>query len=190
MIYATQDNKIKSEIRAVFKASEDSLTSSVFEVLVHLPTELIWKLLSQACFNSEILNCGKLQSFEFWPRWSAEGTSNKRDVEPDLFLRFEFADVIIEAKRYDEKQQDSNQWYKEFRAYLNEYEEDEKLVFMLAVGGIRNKEVETLNLTYNDQDKTCEVYKIHMQKPQRPNNISKKLNKNKLPNLKIVHPKK
>lgn len=163
MLQAIRNNKIPAELRERFKISEDSQTSSIFGTLLHLPTELIWKLLSEACLSGEIqIQVGKLKEFEFWPQWDAKNTSNDRHVEPDLFLRFEFADVIVEAKKT--KQQDYDQWEKEFRAYLNEYGDEEKIVFMLAVGGIHKIEVEELILNHENQKRTCKVFKLKWQK--------------------------
>lgn len=161
MLHAIYNNKIPSELRERFKVSEDSQTSSIFGTLLCLPTELIWKLLSDSCLDGDILiQCGKLREFDFWPRWK----DNSRHVEPDLFLRFEYADIIVEAKRFDTKQQNYRQWKKEFLAYLNEYGEDNKTVFIVAMGGIRNIETEELVSDYENEKRTCKVFKLKWQK--------------------------
>jgi LPXTG-motif cell wall-anchored protein len=46
-------------------------------------------------------NSGRLLSFDFWPHWDKTGTDNTNYVEPDLFIKFDEFDVIIEAKVKD-----------------------------------------------------------------------------------------
>lgn len=145
---------IHAKLNGKSHVEEDNLTSSVFGTLLHLPTELFWKIISEAC-NDEAIpqNVGKLQECEFWSHWDSENTGNKNLVEPDVFLRFENFDVIVEAKRYDEKQQYSGQWAKEYQAYLNEYEADGKQVFFLAVGGVYSHETQEV-------ENTIKVYQV------------------------------
>jgi hypothetical protein len=40
--------------REIFKNSEDSLTSSVFSLLFYLPADLMWKILTSACYGTEL----------------------------------------------------------------------------------------------------------------------------------------
>jgi len=76
-----------------------------------------------------------MEGYEFWPRWGAAGTSNTRDVEPDIFIRASSFDLIVEAKRYDSQQQYEGQWKNELGGYVNEYGTS-KMVLLLAVGGL------------------------------------------------------
>jgi len=82
--------------------------------------------------------CGELSSIEYWPKWDAKNTSNDRLVEPDVFIRFEEFDVIIEAKRYDFKGQTKTQFHNETEAYFNEYGEDYKPLYFIKLGGLNS----------------------------------------------------
>lgn len=73
---------------------------------------------------------------EPWPNWNPEKTENSNRVVPDVFLRFDNFDVIIEAKRWDSRQQNPHQWKKEFTAYLNEYGSENVSAIMIAIGGV------------------------------------------------------
>ncbi len=64
----------------------------------------------------------------------ANNTLNENFVEPDVFLRFEKFDVIIEAKYNDNNRQYQEQWNREITAYRYNFREDKKVVF-IAVGG-------------------------------------------------------
>ena len=101
---------------------EDSLTSAIFNHLFHLPAELFWQILRNACYGKDLpMHAGELLEVKYFPKWDAAGTTNEQFVEPDLFLRFREFDLIIEAKRWDDGMQDPAQWEKELIAYANEY---------------------------------------------------------------------
>lgn len=116
---------------------EDPKTSSVFENLMLLPDNVFWHILKSSCFYNDgmLTNSGRLLSYEFWSHWDNTGTDNNAYVEPDLFLRFEEFDVIIEAKYGDYGGQYLKQWTQELIAYDNEYRKEEKPVIFIAVGG-------------------------------------------------------
>jgi len=131
---------------------EDTLTSSVFDYLFLLPYELIWDILLKSAFSNTLPKyAGRVLNIEFWPKWNARETKNQNFVEPDIFVRFEFLDLIIEAKRKDCNSQDNKQWENEIRAYFNEYAEEQKNVYLLAIGGIlKEEEEEVINIAEND----------------------------------------
>lgn len=148
MIYAIKNNKVP---RNIYKGNEDSLTSSIFERLMYLPHELAQHILETALFDSiPGLDFYKLQSINYWPYWNSENTTNSRNVEPDIFIRTETHDIIIEAKRYDSKQQSSTQWRNEIQAYNNEYMVDEKPLIFIALGGLNSEELEILKVKGRD----------------------------------------
>ncbi|MGL5403768.1 MAG: hypothetical protein ACRC9I_08355 [Acinetobacter sp.] len=154
MLHAIQHNKIKSEVRKNFKASEDSLTSSIFGNLLHLPLELFWHILQQSCKDTSLpTNTGKLISYEFWPHWDSTGTNNNNFIEPDLFFQFENFNVIVEAKRWDNDSQKRTQWKDQIKAYNNEYGDLNKNFFIIAVGGNIN--------TITDELIHAKVFKIN-----------------------------
>ena len=132
MIYSTQHNK---------NTNEDPKTSVVFENLMLLPDNVFWYILKTSASNKGILpeEAGMLEDeFSFWPKWNPNSkykTGNSSYVEPDIFFRFRNIDVIVEAKYSDHTGQFRGEWEREFKAYLNEYEDDKKKVVLLAVGG-------------------------------------------------------
>ena len=139
MIYSTYHHK---------DTYEDPKTSSVFETMLMLPDELFWSVLRTACFDNENLPlvAGQIEDYHFWPHWDASDTSNSILVEPDLFIRFQAFDLIIEAKFSDNSGQYSQQWKNEITAYSNEYG-NEKPVYFIAVGGNAEKATEIIALS-------------------------------------------
>lgn len=132
MIYSTLYNK---------NTNEDPKTSTVFGNLMLLPDHVFWDILKSAAANKGILpdDAGLMSDgFSFWPQWdpnSKYDTGNSNYVEPDVFFRFSNIDVIVEAKYSDNRGQDKEEWEREFKAYLNMFEDDKKKVVLLAVGG-------------------------------------------------------
>ena len=139
MIYSTQHNK---------NTNEDPKTSIVFENLMLLPDYVFWGILRSSASNKGILpeDAGLLaDNFFFWPKWNPNSrydTGNSSYVEPDVFFRFEYIDVIVEAKYSDYIGQYREEWEREFKAYLNEFEDEKKKVVILAVGGNHSSERE------------------------------------------------
>ncbi len=132
-------------LTAFINPNENSLTASVFSHLLHLPTELWWQLLREACRSGRLpTNVGELRSVDFRPKWDPTevATGNNTYVEPDLFLRFDSLDLIVEAKRWDQHQQNPRQWAAQLRAYWNQYASKQKHAFapgqvqMIALGGL------------------------------------------------------
>jgi hypothetical protein len=140
------------KLRAAFGTNEDSLTASVFQLLAYLPDAVLWQVIRQTLKNEELPETvGELETIEFWSKWDATGTTNKNFVEPDVFLVFEEMIIIVEAKRYDKKQQNYGQWENELIAFENENAANEKDVFLWALGGIHKletEEVPTKNAKY------------------------------------------
>lgn len=152
MLQAIQKGKSK-----LVSLGEDSLTSAVFQLLSYLPNEHLSSII-QNTLKSEpyIFNGGlnQLVSIDFWPRWDATGDqSNKKTVEPDLLMRFECVDIIVEAKRFNEGGQYRQQWENELVGYFNEYSEDKKEVVLWALGGIKNPQNEKLQITISGEKK-------------------------------------
>lgn len=124
---------------------EDSLTAVVFTHLLHLPTELFWQILRNACYSDQLPKiAGEPTQVDPWPIWDATGSDNINRVVPDLFMRFAEFDLIIEAKRWDEGMQDPAQWQRELVAYANEYGERNRPVRLIALGGIHGTEDEEI----------------------------------------------
>jgi hypothetical protein len=143
MLHATLSNKPGRTT----SFTEDSLTSSVFGHLFYLPLELAWEIIREAVFDHDLpRHCGDLESYEFWPKWDGKGTANSNSVEPDVFLRFSEFDMIIEAKRWEVGMQSSTQWKNQIIAYRNEYQDDSKSLFYVAIGGIHGEGRQSLEI--------------------------------------------
>lgn len=130
---------------------EDPKTSSVFENLMLLPDNVFWHILKSSCFYNErmLTNSGRLLSYGVWAHWAHRdntGTGNNTYVEPDLFIRFEEFDVIIEAKYGDYGGQYIKQWTQELTAYDNEYGKEKKPVIFIAVGGNMSMDIEEIKV--------------------------------------------
>lgn len=134
---------------------EDSLTAAVFTHLLHLPTEVFWQILCNACYTDKLPKSpGDPRSIDFWPNWDPEGTDNSDRVIPDLFIRFVSFDLIIESKRWDTDMQNPKQWINEMTAYDNEYGNEKIPVRMIALGGIWDTKDEVVTLKSN----SCHVH--------------------------------
>jgi len=119
---------------------EDSLTAVVFDTLKYLPTEMFWSILKRSLYFDKLpIASGNLLSISFWDKWESKDTTNSNFVEPDIFLRFNEFDVIIEAKRFDEKQQSVTQMKNEIQAYYNEFQDDEKVLYFIQLGGLHHR---------------------------------------------------
>ncbi len=144
---------------------EDPRTSTIFDALLHLPDRLVWGVIRDACNGNKILpkDLGTLEAYDFWPEWGAKGTTNECRVEPDVFLRFTGADIIVEAKRFDSGGQDQGQWENELIAYQNEYGSEKKTAFLIALGGNGNY-LQSQTIQSNGHERTvvkCSWVNLH-----------------------------
>ena len=102
---------------------------------------------------------------------SAEGTDNKRSVEPDVWIKLEKMHLIIEAKRNDGGGQYKEQWDREIKALLKHLEEeedqpiDEQKICLLALGG--NTQTSELQLEVEGKEypkgKKYPIVRMHWQ---------------------------
>jgi hypothetical protein len=160
MISAMEQNKC-----SVIK--EDVRTSSIFDNLFLLPDNTIWNIIRNSCYEKNKLpeDAGKMLRDEtaFWPSWNSKGTVNNDRVEPDLFIRFERIDVIIEAK-LEGNGQKNNQWENECISYDNEYAADGKDIILIALDGISDaKKMEVLKIERRN-GKKFRIFKTRWQK--------------------------
>ena len=136
--------------------NEDPKTSTIFEHLLLLPDNILWSLLrnSSRTYKQELPEeIGYLEKFEFWPKWDPNNTSNSTYVEPDIFIRYNLIDIIVEAKYQDGAGQYQEEWLREIQAYYNEYSSDKKQVVLLSVGGNSDYKAEIIN--------SCKILKIN-----------------------------
>lgn len=131
MLHSIINHKAEVDIK------EDTLTSSVIGLLQYLPSSIFWQLLYSSCHerNNLPVVSGEIEKIEFWTKWDSSNTDNTNFVEPDVFVRFESFDLIIEAKRYDGGGQYEGQWNKEIVSYYNQYLDDNKQLYFIALGG-------------------------------------------------------
>ncbi|SFC39300.1 hypothetical protein SAMN04487907_10451 [Zunongwangia mangrovi] len=127
-------------------ACEDSLTAAVFDILKYLPSEIFWDILKKASVRNSLPNvAGEMLSIEYWPKWDATETNNSNYVEPDVFIRFQDFDLIIEAKRYDADMQRNYQIEAEIQSYKNEYGDENKTVYLIQLGGLNEFDLDQIN---------------------------------------------
>lgn len=147
MLQALIHHKLKGAFTDThFHHTEDTTTSSIIGLLQYLPDELVWKLLKSSCgFSSGMpQNIGQILSVNFWDSWTPDGDINTTRVEPDVWLEFEKAFIIIEAKKYDGGGQYEEQWRKEVKSYNLHFGKLQKRLFFIALGGnqiLQNKTI-------------------------------------------------
>jgi hypothetical protein len=120
--------------------NEDKQTASVFSTLLHLPDEEFWNILRDSCYENtkkKKKKAGHIKKYVFWPPWEPGPTDkiHTNNVIPDLFIRFENIDLIIEAKKKDEYQQYQEQLESEYLAYKKKYGANKEAA-IIAVGGL------------------------------------------------------
>jgi hypothetical protein len=134
-------------------AIEDSLTASVFERILYLREEIIFSILSKSLITNNILPINKIdyENTKFWPYWTFEHNSREY-VEPDMIIKFENYDLIIEAKRSDHFSQKAEQLAFEWLAYL-EHGNINKNALLLAVGGLGQTPEKTVAVLQEEIEK-------------------------------------
>ncbi|WP_276482695.1 hypothetical protein [Paraflavitalea pollutisoli] len=141
--------------REVLNSSEDFITSNFFERLFYLPESMIWEILDRSLLDrSTPLPRPEILQYEFWPGWTLDNR-----VEPDLFIRCNNLDIIVEAKaRDDNNAQSPAQWEREVKAYQLAYGSDVCHVILLAIGG--NDPLNNKNETIDIEGRSVTVFKI------------------------------
>lgn len=135
---------------------EDEKTSMIIETLLHLPIKQMLEIILDAVEDKSSALKNKTEEHlqkmpEFWPHWFTMTNL----VEPDVFIRFKSFDLIIEVKRNDDKTfQESGQLNRELIAYENEYEKDNKEVYLIALGG-NTDDIKLVEEKRRDKILTC-----------------------------------
>ena len=118
---------------------EDTLTACVFGRLQYLPEEILKNVIATAVNSNNSAQCdanslGALQEVFFWPSYTHPSQIR---VEPDVVFEFEHLILIVEAKRWDNiQQQYVEQWDREIEAIKFTYPNPaSKELRLLAVGG-------------------------------------------------------
>lgn len=144
------------------EAKEDSLTSLTFDGLKYLPDELFLSILNSSLVTGSLPKVTTIDEILFWQHWSAEGTSNINFIEPDVFIRTEKFDVIVEAKRWDKNQQSITQKRNQIIAYYNDFSDDKKLLYYIELGGLYNKKPELNFIHQNQEVVICKTNWTHL----------------------------
>lgn len=127
--------------KKAYTTYEDFLTASVVGRMTYLPGDIFWRLVKCSALHCHLNKyAGGLEHIEFWPNWPLpERMKNLGKYrQPDVFLRFEEFDVIVEAKRDDNLSQNHIQWSEQILSYLSkrniEGEEKRPIVFWVLGG--------------------------------------------------------
>lgn len=124
------------------QGAEDVLTASVFERIGYLPDDVFIRFM-QYLFKDEF-EISALRNITFWAGWQG------RSVEPDVILECTDRTIIIEAKRYDNfQQQYAEQLAKEIKTAF-----DEGILnpILLTVGGMNDYSQKSFNSLKNEID--------------------------------------
>lgn len=140
------------------QGAEDLMTATLFERIAYLPESVFATFFDHLLAVDEPI--GSLSSIEFWPSWSL----GEKRIEPDVVLYGSERTLLIEAKRYDDSQQQyAVQLANELKAGW-ECEQFEDNVLLLTVGGLLDYSQETAVVLRADIDKeldrTCPDYEL------------------------------
>ncbi|MEZ8656902.1 hypothetical protein AB6D60_23375 [Vibrio splendidus] len=128
---------------SVFKAREDLLTSTFFERFAYLSDDVQTQILA-SCFSLSPddfqAKFGAFQSIDYWPRYGLSEGGESRQVEPDLVIRFELCNLIVEVKPPAGGDQYFEQWHKEIESFLQSEDDSPKDLYFLAIGRIEKKQ--------------------------------------------------
>ena len=132
------------------QGAEDVLTASVFERIAYLPNDVFISFIQQLFnFNNQI-TASALDEITFWAGWQ------KRSVEPDVILEFGGQTIIVEAKRYDNVQQQYA--YQLANEISTAYLEGITNPILLTVGGMSDYRLENIEYFKKQIDCALEVY--------------------------------
>jgi hypothetical protein len=131
---------LRQDYAGEFVGYEDSLTATVFERLFYLSQPMLETILDHLLKYSGVdiraANLGALQAYEFWPQWP---TMEGGKTEPDVYVRFARADLLVEAKRWDVPQHYFEQWAREIMAWSRQH--SGRPLLLLAIGGLSEFDV-------------------------------------------------
>ncbi|SON50418.1 hypothetical protein [Vibrio tapetis] len=125
---------------SVFKAREDLLTSTFFERFAYLSDDVQTQILA-SCFSLSPddfqVKFGAFQSIDYWPRYELGEGRESRQVEPDLVIRFDKCNLIVEViKPPAGGDQYYDQWQREVDSFLQSDEHKALPLHFLAIGRI------------------------------------------------------
>jgi hypothetical protein len=119
----------------LYKQREDLLTAAFFSRFTYLSGLLQHRLLKS--WLGGVGDFTAFKSVEFWPRYDLPDDELREFVEPDLLLRFDDCDVLVEVKPPQGGMQYHQQWRKQIEGYFAQ-EEDTHELYFLAIGQVGN----------------------------------------------------
>lgn len=117
----------------LYKQREDLLTAAFFSRFTYLSGLLQHRLLKG--WLGGVGDFTEFKNAEFWPRYDLPDDETRDFVEPDLLLRFEDCDVLVEVKPPQGGMQYQEQWENEIAGYFAQDGETRPLYF-LAIGRV------------------------------------------------------
>ncbi|MEY8201260.1 MAG: hypothetical protein RPS47_18640 [Colwellia sp.] len=135
-----------------YKQYEDLLTAAVFGRFAYL-SESLQNGLLHSWFRNQITDKRHFYGFEeikFWPKYKKQTLNS---VEPDILIRFEHCNLLIEVKPPLGGNQKLDQWKNETSAFLDQPENNDKPLHFLAIGRIkRHDSITWLNILKQHSD--------------------------------------
>ena len=122
--------------RELFKTREDLLTAAVFSRWSYLSNETQHHLMHQ--WFSGKGDFKKFQGIEFWPKYDLPDNKDRQSVEPDVLIKFEGFNVLIEVKPPSGGNQYLEQWKNEIEGYYSCENNKDIPLYFLAIGRIKN----------------------------------------------------
>lgn len=127
--------------RQLFQTREDLMTAAVFSRFTYLSSTTQNSLL-QAWLHSNA-DFSQFESIEYWPRYGyIDDAAGLRDVEPDIVLRFNNFNILIEIKPPTGGDQYYQQWQREIAAFIHSDTQKNLPIYFLAIGRIEHKDAQ------------------------------------------------
>ncbi len=130
--------------RNLFKTREDLITAAIFGRFAYLSSAVQNHLLTNWYGRAaEQLPHGftGFEAIEFWPRFQLNNEGHKREVEPDIVMRFKHVNLIIEVKPPAGGKQYLEQWRNQIEAFIQSDDKANLSLYYLAIGRIESDDI-------------------------------------------------
>tara|TARA_R110001592_G_scaffold319321_1_gene596860 strand:- start:8265 stop:8972 length:708 start_codon:yes stop_codon:yes gene_type:complete len=121
--------------RQLYQNREDLLTAAFFSRFTYLSGLLQHRLLKS--WLGGVGDFTEFKSIDYWPQYDLKNNPDRKFVEPDLLIRFENCDVLVEVKPPEGGDQYLDQWQLEIEGYYQQ-EDHTKALYFLAIGRVGN----------------------------------------------------
>tara|TARA_R110002049_G_scaffold297185_3_gene486005 strand:- start:1060 stop:1776 length:717 start_codon:yes stop_codon:yes gene_type:complete len=119
--------------RELYQSREDLLTAAFFSRFTYLSGLLQHRLLKS--WLGGVGDFTEFKSIDYWPQYDLKNNPDRKFVEPDLLIRFESCDVLVEVKPPEGGDQYLDQWQLEIEGYYQQ-EDHIKALYFLAIGRV------------------------------------------------------